>query len=116
MGPQVGPDQSRGRIDPGPSPTLPALILSPKTFQSHMTSMTAFRCDLSKCLLEWVPDKESESSGHGKEVARLVPARPVRGRDQAREALQSIRARAEQRQLGRFDWNEWKAYRDEGRR
>ena len=53
---------------------------------------------------------------HGKEVARLVPARPVRSRDQARDALQRMRARAEQRQLGRFDWNEWKAYRDEGRR
>jgi len=52
---------------------------------------------------------------HGKEVARLVPARPVRSRDQAREALQRMRARAEQRKLGRFDWNEWKAYRDEGR-
>ena len=53
---------------------------------------------------------------HGKEVARLVPARPVRSRDQARAALQRMRARAEQRKLGRFDWNEWKAYRDEGRR
>ena len=53
---------------------------------------------------------------HGKEVARLVPARPMRSRDQARAALQRMRARAEQRQLGRFDWNEWKAYRDEGRR
>jgi len=53
---------------------------------------------------------------HGKQVARLVPARPVRSRDQAREALQRMRARAEQRKLGRFDWNEWKAYRDEGRR
>ena len=53
---------------------------------------------------------------HGKEVARLVPARPVRSRDQAREALQRMRARAEQRKLGRFDWNDWKAYRDEGRR
>ena len=53
---------------------------------------------------------------HGKEVARLVPARPVRSRDQAREALQRMRARAEQRKLGRFNWNEWKAYRDEGRR
>ena len=30
---------------------------------------------------------------HGKEVARLVPARPVRSRDQAREALQRMRAR-----------------------
>jgi prevent-host-death family protein len=52
---------------------------------------------------------------HGKEVARLVPARTMRSRDQARAALQRMRARAEQRKLGRFNWNEWKAYRDEGR-
>ena len=52
---------------------------------------------------------------HGKEVARLVPARPVRSRDQAAKPCSAC-ARAEQRKLGRFDWNEWKAYRDEGRR
>lgn len=52
---------------------------------------------------------------HGKEVARLVPARPARAPDTARAALQRLRARAEARQLGRFDWQEWKAYRDEGR-
>jgi prevent-host-death family protein len=52
---------------------------------------------------------------HGKEVARLVPVGPVRSRDQAHAALQRMRARTEQRKFGRFDWNEWKAYRDEGR-
>ncbi len=52
---------------------------------------------------------------HGKEVARLVPARPTRSREQARAALQRIRERAQARKLGRFDWAEWKAYRDEGR-
>ena len=53
---------------------------------------------------------------HGKEVARLVPPRPVRNRDQARAALQRMRERAEQQKFGRFDWDEWKSYRDEGRR
>ena len=52
---------------------------------------------------------------HGKEVARLVPARPFRNREQARSAIQRIRDRAEQRQLGPFDWSEWKSYRDQGR-
>ena len=52
---------------------------------------------------------------HGKEVARLVPVRPVRSPEQARAALRRIRERAEQRKLGRFDWSEWKSYRDEGR-
>jgi hypothetical protein len=44
-----------------------------------------------------------------------VPARPVASREDARAAIQRIRARAEHHQLGRFDWAEWKAYRDEGR-
>ena len=52
---------------------------------------------------------------HGKEVARLVPARRPVSREEARAAIQRIRARAEQRKLGHFDWPEWKAYRDEGR-
>jgi prevent-host-death family protein len=52
---------------------------------------------------------------HGKEVARLVPAHPTTSRVDARAAIQRIRARAEQRKLGRFDWAEWKSYRDEGR-
>jgi prevent-host-death family protein len=52
---------------------------------------------------------------HGREVARLVPARPPTDREAARAAVQRIRARAEQRRLGRFDWSEWKSYRDEGR-
>jgi hypothetical protein len=30
--------------------------------------------------------------------------------------VQRMRERAEQRKLGRFDWDEWKTYRDEGRR
>jgi prevent-host-death family protein len=51
---------------------------------------------------------------HGKEVARLVPARHHFNRDEAHAALQRIRARAEQSKFGHFDWPEWKAYRDEG--
>ncbi|HSU06212.1 MAG TPA: type II toxin-antitoxin system prevent-host-death family antitoxin [Acetobacteraceae bacterium] len=52
---------------------------------------------------------------HGKEVARLVPARIMHNRNEARAALQRIRDRAESRKLGRFDWAEWKSFRDEGR-
>jgi prevent-host-death family protein len=52
---------------------------------------------------------------HGKEVARLVPSRRAQDRSEARAALQRIRQRAERRKLGRFDWSEWKSWRDEGR-
>ncbi len=52
---------------------------------------------------------------HGKEVARLIPATPKIDRTAAHAAVQRIRARAEQKQLGPFDWPEWRAFRDEGR-
>jgi prevent-host-death family protein len=52
---------------------------------------------------------------HGREVARLVPVRPIHNRKQARAAIQRIRERAELSKLGAFDWAEWKSYRDEGR-
>ncbi|HEX3883296.1 MAG TPA: type II toxin-antitoxin system prevent-host-death family antitoxin [Stellaceae bacterium] len=53
---------------------------------------------------------------HGKVVARLVPPAGSVNRDQARAAMQRLRARAKKENHGPFDWNEWKAYRDEGRR
>ena len=52
---------------------------------------------------------------HGKEVARLVPVKQGFNREEARAAVRRIRERAEQRNLGQFDWAEWKACRDEGR-
>ncbi len=52
---------------------------------------------------------------HGKEVARLVPARAGQNRDAARAAIERIRDRAARLNLGPFDWAEWKSYRDEGR-
>jgi len=52
---------------------------------------------------------------HGKAVARLVPVKHGFNREGARAAVRRIRERAEQRNLGPFDWSEWKAFRDEGR-
>ncbi len=51
----------------------------------------------------------------GKPVAKLVPARTEADRERAREAARRIRKRA--REFGgHFNWDEWKKYRDEGRR
>jgi len=51
----------------------------------------------------------------GRPVAKLVPAQAVFNRDRAREAAKRIRERAKKLKLGRFDWDEWKTYRDQGR-
>jgi prevent-host-death family protein len=52
----------------------------------------------------------------GKPVAKLVPFQTTPGAEQARLAAQRIRDLAKAMNLGRFDWDEWKSYRDEGRR
>ena len=51
----------------------------------------------------------------GQPVAKLVPAHPVRDVEKAREGAQRIRELAKKMNLGPFDWEEWKRYRDEGR-
>jgi antitoxin (DNA-binding transcriptional repressor) of toxin-antitoxin stability system len=52
---------------------------------------------------------------HGKPVAQLCKPGPVPDRTAARAAIERIRDRAKTLKLGTFDWQEWKAYRDEGR-
>ncbi len=52
----------------------------------------------------------------GKPVARLVPAHTGHDRAAARAAADRLEALAQAMQLGPFDWEEWKGYRDEGRR
>ncbi len=52
---------------------------------------------------------------HGKPVARLVPPEGAYRRQDAEHAAQRIRARAAA-QTGAFDWQDWKSFRDEGRR
>ena len=54
----------------------------------------------------------------GKAVAKLVPVQPPRDRRTNGAPMQSKRIRelAKQMNFGPFDWEEWKSYRDEGRR
>lgn len=58
----------------------------------------------------------------GKPVAKLVPmgntgmpARTAADIERARDAVRRIRELAKEMNLGPFDWEEWKRYRDEGR-
>jgi antitoxin (DNA-binding transcriptional repressor) of toxin-antitoxin stability system len=65
------------------------------------------------------PGEEVAIKRYGKVVAHLIrPPEPrtVVDPDDARAAMERIRARAKEAKLGPFDWEERKAYRDEGRR
>jgi len=55
---------------------------------------------------------------HGRPVARMSPHTGVAGArvEAARAAAARIRERAKSRETGPFNWEEWKSYRDEGRK
>lgn len=55
---------------------------------------------------------------HGRPVARMSPNPGITAeqRETARAAAVRIRQRAAGRKTGPFNWEEWKAYRDEGRK
>ena len=59
--------------------------------------------------------EETVITRRGKPVAKLVPMPPGRDIEKARRAAEGIRQLAKKMNLGRFDWEEWKRYRDEGR-
>ena len=52
----------------------------------------------------------------GKPVARLVPVSKFKSPEDAKKALLELRERAKAAGYGPFNWEEWKAYRDEGKR
>jgi prevent-host-death family protein len=55
---------------------------------------------------------------HGKPVARLSPISRISeaDRERARAALERMNELRKEMKLGPFVWEEWKAYRDEGKR
>lgn len=60
--------------------------------------------------------EEISISRRGRVVAKLVPAQAGHDIEKARAAAASLRALARKMKLGPFNWEEWKAYRDEGKR
>lgn len=60
--------------------------------------------------------EEVRITRHGKPLARLVPDVSRHDIEAARAALARISARAIEAKAGPFDWEEWRAYRDEGRK
>jgi prevent-host-death family protein len=52
---------------------------------------------------------------HGKLVAKLVPVDTNCDSEAAKDAATRLRTLAKEMQLGPFQWDEWKEYRDIGR-
>ena len=52
----------------------------------------------------------------GKPVAKIVSITSPHDLDSAKDAVSRLRALAKEMQLGKFHWDEWKNYRDTGRK
>jgi len=83
-----------------------------------MTEIGAFEAKnkLSALLDRVERGEEVVITRRGRPVAKLVPARSASNRERARAALNRIRERTKAMNLGPFDWEEWRIFRDEGRR
>ncbi len=83
-----------------------------------MTEVGAFEAKntLSALLERAENGEEIVITKRGRPVAKLVPFRSAPGSEQALLAAKRIVERARSKGRGRFNWDEWKAYRDEGRR
>jgi prevent-host-death family protein len=84
-----------------------------------MTEIGAFEAKnkLSELLDRVEGGEEVIITRRGQAIAKLVPVdSSERARERSREAMRRIRALAKEMNLGPFDWEEWKNYRDEGRR
>lgn len=74
--------------------------------------------EAENALSAWLDAERGEEfviSRRVERVAKLMPLRDARGTERARLAAQRIRDLAEVMNLGRFNWQEWKMHRDEGR-
>ena len=83
-----------------------------------MTEIGTFEAKnkLSELLDRVERGEEITITRRGRPVARLSPILPGFDREKARRAVEGIRRLAKEMRLGEFDWEEWKRYRDEGRR
>ena len=70
---------------------------------------------LSELLARAERGEEIVITRRGRPVAKLGPVQPGFDRERSRQAMQRIRELAKEMNLGPFDWEEWKQYRDEGR-
>jgi prevent-host-death family protein len=70
----------------------------------------------TKIISKVMAGEEVIISRRGKNVAKIVPIEKTADKEVIQSTILRIRNLAKSMQLGKFNWNEWKSYKDEGRR
>jgi prevent-host-death family protein len=69
----------------------------------------------TKIITQVIAGEEILITRRGKAVAKIIPIKETFDRDTIKAAIFRLRKLAKEMQLGSFDWDEWKSYKDEGR-
>jgi prevent-host-death family protein len=69
----------------------------------------------TKIITQVISGEEILITRRGKAVAKIIPIKETFDRDNIKAAIFRLRKLAKEMQLGDFDWDEWKSYKDEGR-
>ena len=85
-----------------------------KSTQTALAAIKEVEEDLPRYLRK-AQSKPVVITRRGRPIAKLVPIDATRDPEKARAAGRRIRELAKEMNLGPFDWEEWKRYRDEGR-
>lgn len=70
----------------------------------------------TKIISQVIAGDEILITRRGKAVAKIVPIERISTDATIQAAILRIHNLAQEMQLGNFNWDEWKNYRDEGRR
>jgi prevent-host-death family protein len=69
----------------------------------------------TKIITQVISGEEILITRRGKAVAKIIPIKETFDRENIKAAIFRLRKLAKEMQLGNFDWDEWKSYKDEGR-
>lgn len=69
----------------------------------------------TKIITQVISGEEILITRRGKAVAKIIPIKETFDRDTIKAAIFRLRKLAKEMQLGSFNWDEWKSYKDEGR-
>ena len=69
----------------------------------------------TKIITQVMAGEEILITRRGKAVAKIIPIKEPFDRETIKAAIFRLRKLAKEMQLGSFDWDEWKSYKDEGR-
>jgi len=70
----------------------------------------------TRIITQVIAGEEIFITRRGKTVAKIIPIKEVLDREAAKAAIFRLRKLAKEMHLGRFNWDEWKSYKDDGRR